>query len=99
MAEQSLARCPFCKGEDVYLFDTDFHDADGPLYWTVKCPDCDAHGPAVEMYDTKGWSDEQRKRLNKCRSGDSRLNTLSDVNRQRAIDLWNACSEDNGNDN
>ena len=94
MTKQKPASCPFCKNEDVYPIETDFHDADGPLYWTVKCDGCDAHGPAVEMYDTTGWSDEQRKRLNKCKSRDSRLNMLSEVNRQRAIDLWNAWWED-----
>ena len=98
MGEPTLQKCPFCKGEDVFLLDTDFHHADGPLYWTVYCPDCGAHGPAVKEYDTEGWSDEQRKRLDKCRSGDSRLNMLSKVNWKRAIDLWNAWWEDNGND-
>lgn len=93
MADQALVRCPFCKGEDVYLFDTDFHDADGPLYWVVRCPDCEAHGPPVEMYDTKWWSDEQRKWLDKFKSGVVRECALSDVNKQRAIDLWNACGK------
>lgn len=98
MAEQTLVRCPFCKGSNVYEFDSDFHDADGPLYWTVTCPDCGAHGPAVEVYDTKGWSDEQRKGLDKFKRGVERDYAMSMVNRQRAIDLWNACLEDNGND-
>lgn len=97
MAEQTLVRCPFCKSEDVYLLDTNFNDADGPLYWTVKCPDCGAHGPVVEMYSREGLTDEQRKRL-KFRSWDSRMSALFKINKQRAIDLWNACGKEQSDD-
>ena len=88
---KGINNCPFCKSAKVEVYDTDFGDEDGPLYWTVGCNDCGAQGPTVRMYDINPWSEEQRKELNsKFRGGDARMNEISKINRARAIDLWNA---------
>lgn len=86
-----INNCPFCKSANVEAYDTDFGDEDGPLYWTVGCNDCGAHGPQISMYDITWWSEERIKDLNsRLRGGDARMNEISKTNRARAIDLWNA---------
>ena len=34
--------CPFCGGTEISLFQTDFGDADGPMYHCVQCDKCGA---------------------------------------------------------
>ena len=35
--------CPFCGGNDIDYYETDFGRADEPFYYIVKCKDCNAH--------------------------------------------------------
>jgi hypothetical protein len=84
-----IDKCPFCKSDRPYAFSSDFHDADGPLYWTVLCPDCKAHGPMVQEYGTDDWSEERRRSLDTIKSGIEREYKISEINRRRAIAMWN----------
>lgn len=91
---KGINKCPFCKSAKVEVYDTDFGDADGPLYWTVGCNHCGAQGPMVRVFDTDWWSKEQVKELDsKFRGGDARANEISKINRARAIELWNAAGK------
>jgi hypothetical protein len=91
---KGINKCPFCKSAKVEAYDTDFGDEDGPLYWTVGCNDCGAHGPQIRMYDITWWSEERIKDLNsRFRGGDARMNEISKINRARAIELWNAAGK------
>lgn len=87
---KGINKCPFCKSAKVYAYDTDFGDADGPLFCTVGCNSCGAQGPAVRMYSTDWWSKEQLKEISKRRTNNSKSNFIAMTNRDRAIDLWNA---------
>lgn len=36
-------QCPFCGSPNISKFQTDFRDADGPMFTCVECEDCHAN--------------------------------------------------------
>ena len=100
MAEQALARCPFCKSTDTQVLGTDPMCPDDPLYWTVACSRCKARGPAVEMYSLHELTAAEQDEMWRLGIDDYGRyeHKLVSMTRRKAILLWNACLEDNGND-
>ena len=41
-AEEELLSCPFCEGDNIDVFETDFGQAEEPYQFAVKCKSCGA---------------------------------------------------------
>lgn len=64
----TLKPCPFCGSEGDYIDSWSYNDRTGePVYWYVRCENCEAEGPAsfTKEKSEKKWNTRGEKEWKK----------------------------------